>query len=53
MIRLSRVGKGRRRHGNLKRTQHIVKTPHPFQPVVLLQHGQMQGDAQKHLLRGL
>ena len=53
MIRLSRVGKGRRRHGNLKRTQHIVKAPHPFQPVVLLQHGQMQGDAQKHFLRGL
>ena len=52
MVRLSRVGKGWCRHGNLKRAQHIVKTSHPFQTVVLFQHGQMQGDAQKHFLGG-
>ena len=51
MVRLARIRKRGRSHSHFHLAQHIVKPPHPFQPVLLFLHGEVQGNAQVHLLR--
>ncbi len=51
MVRLARIGERGRGHSHFHLAQHIVKPPHPFQPVLLFLHGKVQGNAQVHFLR--
>ena len=54
MERLARVRQRGRGHGHLERGQHVVEAAHPSQALgrVLL-HGEVQRDAEEHLLRRL
>ena len=53
MKRLSRVGERRRRHSDLQRAEHVIKMLHPREAILFFRQGEMQRDAQIHLLRGL
>ena len=54
VIRLSRVGECRRRHRDLLQAQHVVEAAHPVHAHRrLLEHREVQCDAEVHLLRGL
>ena len=51
VVGLAGVGEGGGGHGDLQKAEHIIKAFDPGHPVMGLAHGQMQRDAQKHLLR--
>ena len=53
MIGLARIGQRGRGHRHMHPAEHIVKFLYPGHAVPLFTHGQMQCDAQKHLLRSL
>ena len=54
MVGLARVAHGGRGHGDLEAAQHVIKTPDPCKALGRrLVHGEVEGDAQKHLLRAL
>ena len=53
MVGLARVGERRRGHRDLLPAEHVVEFAHPAEAVIFLLHGQVQRDAEVHLLRGL
>ena len=53
VVGLARVGERRRGHRDLLPAEHVVEFAHPAQAAAPLLHGQVQRDAEVHLLRRL